>query len=77
MRTVLKGDAYTYFNQFFTTVGNEDDVMFLLGVQALTSHIFPQHALRIQKRYMRRYMLKPRDMKMRVYRNQVVELNKY
>ena len=40
MRTVLKGDAYTYFNQYFTTVGNEDDVMFILGVQALTSHIF-------------------------------------
>ena len=68
MRTVLKGDAYTYFSQFFTMVGNEDDVTFYLGVQALTSHIFPQRALRMQKRYMRRYMRKPRDMKMRVYR---------
>ena len=54
MRTVLKGDAYTYFNQYFTTVGNEDDVTFILGVQALTCHIFPQRALRMQKRYMRR-----------------------
>ena len=44
MRTVLKGDAYTYFNQYFTTVGNEDDVMFILGIQAFTSHIFPQRA---------------------------------
>ena len=69
MRTVWKGDVYTYFNQFLTTVGNEDDVTFLLGVQALTSHIFLQRALRMQKRYMRRYMRKPRDMKMRVYRN--------
>ena len=51
--------------------------MFVLGVQALTSHIFPQRALRMQKRYMRRYMRKPRDMKMRVYRNRVVELNNY
>ena len=73
----LKGDAYTYFNQDFTTVGNEDDVTFILGVQALTSHIFPQRALRIQKRYMRCYMRKPRDMKMRVYRNRVVVLNNY
>ena len=77
MRTVLKGDAYTYFNQYFMTVGNEDDVTFILSIQALTSHIFPQRALRMQKRYMRRYMRKPRDMKMRVYRNRVVELNNY
>ena len=50
MRTVLKGDTYTYtyFNQYFTTVGN---VMFILGVQALMSHIFPQRALHMQKRY--------------------------
>ena len=77
MRTVLKGDAYTYFNQLFMTVSNEDDVTFLLGVQALTSHLFPQRAWRMQKRYMRHYMRKPRDMKMRVYRNRVVELNNY
>ena len=31
----------------------------------------------MQKRYMRHYMRKPRDMKMRVYRNRVVELNNY
>ena len=62
MRTVLKGDACTYFNQYFMTVGNEDDVTFILGVQALTSHIFPQRALRMQKRYMRHYMRKPLDM---------------
>ena len=41
------------------------------------SHIFPRCALCMQKRYMRRYMRKPRDMKMRVYRNRVVELNNY
>ena len=31
----------------------------------------------MQKRYMWLYMRKPRDMKMRVYRNGVVELNNY
>ena len=69
MQTVWKGDAYTYFNQYFTMVGNEDDATFVLGVQAFMSHIFPQRALRMQKCYMRHYMRKPRDMKMRVYRN--------
>ena len=53
MRSVLKGDVYTYFVQYFVTVGNEDEVMFMLGVQALTSHIFPQRALSMQKHYMR------------------------
>ena len=72
MRTVLKGDAFTYFSQYFTTVCNEDDATFVLGVQALMSHISPQPALCMQK--MRRYMRKPCDMKMRVYRNQVVGL---
>ena len=56
-------------------VGNEDDATFVLGVQALASHIFPQRALRMQKRYMRCYMRKPRDMKMPVYRKK--ERTKY
>ena len=77
MRSVLKGDAYTYFNQYFMTVSHDDDAMFVLGVQASTSHIFPQRALRMQKRYMWHYMRKPRDMKLRVNRNRVVELNNY
>ena len=69
MPSVLKGNVYTYFIQYFTTVGNEDDATFDLGVQALMSHIFPQCALCMQKCYMRRCMHKLRDMKMRVYRN--------
>ena len=69
MRTVLEGYAYAYFIQYFVTVGNEDDAMFMLGVQTLTSHIFPQRALCMQKRYMCHYIHKPRDMKMRVYCN--------
>ena len=36
MRMVLKGDAY--FNQYFKMVGNEDDAMFVLGVQLATAH---------------------------------------
>ena len=77
MRTVLKGDALTHFNQYFLTAGNEENDTFDLAVRSLITHIFPLRALRIQKRYMRRYMRKPRDMKMRTYRNRVVELNNY
>jgi hypothetical protein len=77
MRTVLKGDALSNFSQYFITAGNEDSATFDLAVKSLITHIFPLRALRIQKRYMRRYMRKPRDMKMRTYRNRVVELNNY
>jgi hypothetical protein len=77
MRTVLKGDALSHFSQYFVTAGNENAETFEEGVKSLITHIFPVRALRIQKRYMRRYMRKPRDMKMRTYRNRVVELNNY
>ena len=69
MQMVLKGNMYMYFNQYFMLFGNEDDVTFILGVQALTSHIFPQCALHMQKCYVQHYMHKLHDMKMRVYHN--------
>ena len=47
MQTVLKADVYTFFNQYFTMVGNEDDAMFVLVVPALTTYITPQHTLRM------------------------------
>ena len=77
MRTVLKGDALSNFTQYFLTAGNEENDTFDLAIRSLITHIFPLRALRIQKRYMRRYMRKPREMKMRTYRNRVIELNNY
>ena len=77
MRTVLKGDALSHFNQYFLTAGNENGDTFEASIRSLITHIFPLRALRIQKRYMRCYMRKPRDMKMRTYRNRVIELNNY
>jgi hypothetical protein len=63
--------------EYFLTAGNEDNATYEAGIRSLITHIFPVRALRIQKRYMRRYMRKPREMKMRAYRNQVIELNNY
>ena len=34
IQAVLKGNAYTYFAQYFVMVGNEDDATLMLGVQA-------------------------------------------
>ena len=38
MRTVLKSDAYIYFNQYFTTVSNEDYATFVLGASLDVSY---------------------------------------
>ena len=77
MRTVLKGDAATHLIQYFLSAGNKESDTFKLCIRSLITHIFPLRALRIQKRYMRLYMRKPREMKMREYRNRVVELKNY
>jgi hypothetical protein len=77
VRTVLKGDALAHFTQAAISAGAETADNYVLCVRSLTTHVFPQRALRIQKRYMRRYMRKPRDMRMRVFRSRVVELNNY
>ena len=77
MRTILQGDAHAFFNQAALAEVHQTLDTFETCVQALTTHIFPQRALRKQKRYMRRHMRKPFDMPMRNYRNRVVELNNY
>jgi hypothetical protein len=39
--------------------------------------VFPQFALRTQTQFMTQGMRKPRDMRMRAYRNQMMEINNY
>ena len=77
IRTLLKGDALATFNIAAVEHGPETNPNFELCIRDLTQHVLPKRALRIQKRYMRREMRKPRDMKMREYRNRVLELNNY
>jgi hypothetical protein len=77
MRTILQGDAHAYFNQVAQEEAEQTLESYDNCMESLTTHIFPQRALRKQKRYMRRHMRKPYDMPMRIYRNRVVELNNY
>ena len=44
-------------------------------LKAITKHIFPTHAYREQKRYLRRHLKKPKDMKVRKFATRIVELN--
>jgi hypothetical protein len=76
-RSMLKGDALATFNNAAVVTGAETNPNFELCLRELAKNVFPKRALRIQKRYMRRYMRKPREMKMREYRNRVIELNGY
>ena len=77
MRTVLKGDALAHFAQFFVTAGNEENITYEESIRSLTTHVFPQFALRTQTQFMSQAMRKPRDMKMRAYRNRMIEINNY
>jgi hypothetical protein len=75
-RRLLQGDALSAFNnapeEQTKTVAN-----FGLCLQAVVRHIFPRSALSVQKHYMRRFMRKPRGMKIRDYVARVVEINHY
>lgn len=77
MRRILDGDALAAFNQAAQALGNETNEHFGQCVERLTSHVFPNRSLAIQRRYMRRYMRKPKETKIREYLARVVELNSY
>ncbi len=76
-RRLLSGDALAVFNARATTTGNETTANFKLVMDALATHVFPQRALRMQKRYMRRYMRKPKNISTREYIARVNEINGY
>jgi hypothetical protein len=76
-RLLLSGEALAVFDTSATEHGNENNANFILTLQSLTTHIFPQRALAFQKRYMRRYMRKPREMTIRAFAARVAELNAY
>ena len=76
-RRLLAGDALAVFNQRAVEVGNETGDHFLQVLNRLTSHVFPQRALRMQKRYMRCQMTKPRNMTTREYVVWVNKINSY
>ena len=74
-RTLLQGDALRVFNNAASTESTETNENFQKVLNALTRHIFPRKALVRQKRYMRRQMRKPYNMKIRTYVARVREMN--
>ena len=74
-RQLLEGDALTVFNLRATARGNETNEHYKFVMADLTQHVFPLKALQTQKRYMRRFLRKPKDTKVRDFVSRVSELN--
>ena len=76
-RRLLKGAALAAFNTHLPSDPVVTDAQFDACMQEVTKSVLPMKALQAQKRYMRRYIRKPRDMKIRKYVNRVIQLNMY
>jgi hypothetical protein len=77
IRRLVMGDTLAVFDNAAQTHGNETNANFELCLRDVSTHIFPQRALAHQKRYMRRYMRKPREVAMREFAARVAEMNEY
>ena len=76
-RRLLRGDALTAFNNAALLHGSETGATYNATLKNLTVHVFPLKALQKQKRYMRRFMRKPREMKVQEFVCRVGELNEF
>ena len=74
-RRLLQGDALAAFNRAAAAAGTETVENFRTCVEELKKHVFPRKALSSQKRYMRRFLRKPRDMPIREFVTRLVEIN--
>ena len=74
-RKFLKDDALAFFESATTEVGPETSTNLRVVLDKLVEHLFPARALAEQKRYMRRYLKKPRPTKFRDFVNRVKEMN--
>ena len=77
MRNLLQGSALSVFNHQAAALGDETNANFEILKKFLVSHVFPRRALRLQKRFMRRHLRKPRSMNIRNTYTRAVELNDY
>jgi len=76
-RRILEGDALAAFNAAATEQTGETVATFVICLDAVTKHVFPERSLQEQLRYMRRYLRKPRELKIREFQARVSELNGY
>ena len=80
LKRLLRGKALLDFERFFDEMSEEDQGS-LEGVEIMlrqiTKELFPERALQKQKRAMRRYVRKPKDMTTSAFYARLVELNNF
>jgi hypothetical protein len=74
-RRVLEGAALARFEDSATDRGTETLEHFATVIEDMGAYVFPRRALQMEKRFMRRFMRKPRKYKMREFMARVEELN--
>ena len=76
-RRLFKGDALAAFEGAAAETGTETQDHYETVIAAVIKHVFPQKALPTQKRHMRRFLRKPREMSIRAFCARLTEINKY
>ena len=73
----LKGSILSKYNTVAQAHGNQTVEHLKLVMADLTAHVFPSKSYVIQKRYMKKFIKKPRNMKIRALVSRIQELNNY
>ena len=77
MERTLKGDANAEFTQQANLVESRTFGIFTTVIATMTVHIFPVLAYQHQKRYMHKYLRKPKTMKVHTFNTRRIQLNDY
>ena len=77
VRRFLIGESLSLFEEKACTVGAETLDNFELSLRAVTNKVFPMKAINTQKRYMKKILRKPKDMRIRDFLARFKELSKY
>ena len=75
VKTLLKGDALTVFQTAEVTFGNQTLANFQSCLNEVTTHVFPEKAAQLQKRYLRRCLVKDEGVPVKEWVARVLELN--
>ena len=74
---LLAGDPLVAFENFRKALRSENENGVNIVFQNLSDYIFPKKALRYQKRYMRRFIRKPKEVKIKDYVARMQQINEY
>jgi hypothetical protein len=76
-RRTLEGDALATFNDATLMQNDESIESYQKSMNVLKKHVFPARAMQMQKRWMRRFLRKPKDKTIREHVARVREINSY